>query len=288
MSFSRGTATEAAMSATGQDKQRLHLDPKEFREELSELAQEVKDLVRIARKVGKSGKIRIEGGEEIGAKQLNAMVSDHNRRLRNLNRNYLARGRKKRGVATTRKRAGAGFDNPVFLRPELVNFLRTANFGTAANSESISALLAPFLEQGVLSRSVLTPLMVIYVFRNNLRMTEQGRDKQGKDKERIFFRAGPAMEQTLGPWLAALEAKDRAKTDAQLVDKKGNPKPRFDRNKFIYSRLQSVVNQGIIPKSQLSEQQLAYVELPAVKSGLASLQQIVSATREQVNPEKTE
>ena len=285
MSFSHGSATEPAMSATGDDKQRLHLDPAEFRQELKQLTEEVKALVRVARKVGKNNKVLIKGGEEVGPKQLNAMVADHNRRVKNLAKNYVARGRRKRGAGVPkRQNAGAGFNNPVYLRPELVNFLRTANFGTAANGQQISELLSSFLDSGILSRSTLTPLLVIYAFRNGLRNVEQGVDKNGKPKKRIFFSAGPAMQSTLGPWLAQLEAADKAKTTAQLTDAKGNVKPRFDRNRFLYSRLQSIVNPGIVPKDQLTAPQQTILENPEVKGALAQLQTILTATREQVNP----
>lgn len=286
MSFSHGTATDAALSATGTDKQRLHLDPKEFRMELGELAKEVKALVHIARKVGKNNKIVVKGGEEVGPKQLNAMVADHNRRLKQLSKNYSARGRRKRGVASTRvRREGAGFDAPVFLRQPLIDFLRAADFGLTPDGQRVNDVLAPFLESGILNRSTLTPLIVIYSH-TKLRDVEQGVDKNGKAKEKIFYHVDPVMQKYLGPYVAELVAADKAKTGAQMVDKKGNTKLRFDPKRFGYARFQSIVNPGVYKKEELTPEQAAFLEVPANKASLEQslkgLQEVLSATREKV------
>lgn len=282
--FTPATEESPAMSATGaSEKEMKHLSTQEFGQQLSLLAAEVKDLVKMARKVGslKPGKsLVLANGEKFGAKELNALVSRHNRTLKQLKKNYVARGTRKRRVQEPGKerKAGAGFDHGSFLREPLVDFLRTANFGGVngpAGGEPIRDVIAPLLENNLLSRSILTVLFTIYELANGLRFEEDGKK---------YFRAGPDMVKFLGPYLSTLESQDRAKSDEEMLDAKGNPKPRFDRNKFVYNRLQSIGNPGVRPKRDLKAEELEYLENPQVKETLESVQEIVSTALKAWNP----
>jgi hypothetical protein len=278
------TATTPAMSMVGAtDKERMHLTPAEFAVQLKATSQEVKDLVKIARKVGalKSGsQLQLADGSLMGAKELNTLVSSHIKTLKQLKKNYVARGSKKKRSPTTKdgtlRKVGDGFGQPSFLSPELVAFLRTANFGNVPGTNTpLRDVLEPVLQYGILSRAIMTPLLTIYEFANGLRFEQDGKK---------FFRAGPEMVTNLGPYLTALEASDRAKTDAQLVDKNGKKKLRFDRNKFVYNRLQSIVNPGFRSQASLSEDEKAYVANDQIKATLAQIQQVVSAAKEVAHP----
>ncbi len=285
--ITHATATSPAMSETGAtEKERLHLTPAEFREELKTLAEETKDLVKIARKVGtlKAGQhFKAPSGEQIGAKELNAMVSAHNKRMKQLAKNYTARGTRKKRVQVPGKerKGGQGFVEPSFLTEELINFLRSANLGTDSRGRRLNEVLEETLSQGILSRAILTPLLTIYEFVNGLRFEEGGKK---------YFKAGPDMERFLGAYLTEAESADRALSDAQRTDKKGNVKPRFNRNKFVYNRLQSIVNPGLVGKKDLEaagdEQRLAMLEDPTIKDALKRIQDEVSAAKERVNPSK--
>jgi len=281
------TATTPAMSKVGTtDKERMHLSPAEFAAQLKNSGQEVKDLVKIARKVGalKSGQqLRLADGSLMGAKELNTLVSTHVKTLKQLKKNYVARGSKKKRSPLTKegkvRKQGKGFGQASFLEAPLVNFLRTANFGMVpGTNQPLRDVLAPLLEVNILSRAVLTPLLTIYEFVNGLRFEDAEGNK--------FFRAGPEMVQNLGPYLSALEASDRALTDAQLVDKNGKPKLRFDRNKFVYNRLQSIVKPGIRSQAALSDEEKAYLAQPQLEQLLAEVQAVVSAANHAVNPPK--
>ena len=280
------TSTTPAMSAQGgTDKARMHLTPAEFGQQLNILAQEAKDLVKMARRVGalRSGQsLKLANGESFGAKELNGLVSRHTRTLRQLKKNYTARGTRKPRSNVTKagvaRKKGDGFAKGSFLRPELLAFLQNANFGGVlgpAGGQSVREVIAPLLQAGLLSRSLLTVLFTIYEFVNGLRFEQDGKK---------FFSAGPDMQKFLGPYLSQLEAADRAKTDAEMVDKKGNPKLRFDRNRFVYNRLQSIVQPGLFSKGELDQQRLDYIENAQVKQALQDAQTALSATLKAWNP----
>lgn len=282
------TSGSPAMSAQGAtDKARMHLTPAEFGQQLNVLAQEVKDLVKMARRVGalRSGQtLKLENGDSFGAKELNSLVSEHTRTLRQLKKNYTARGTRKPRSNVTKagaeRKKGDGFAKGSFLRPELLAFLQNANFGGVlgpAGGQPVRDVIAPLLKAGLLSRSLLTVLFTIYQFVNKLRFE----DADGKK----FFSAGPDMNKYLGPYLSQLEAADRAKSDAEMVDKKGHAKLRFDRNRFVYNRLQSIVQPGLFSKDELDQDRLEYIENPQVKQALQDAQTALSATLKAWNPQ---
>ena len=259
------TATTPAMSLTGEtEKERMHLSPAEFTAQIKRYSQEVKDLVKMGRALGKvkSGKVTIDG-QSFGAKELNKLVSQHIKSLRQLKKNYAARGSKKKRSALTKegqpRKTGDGFAKGSFLEAPLVGFLRSANFGVS-NAE-IHAVIDPLLDQGVLSRAILTPLLTTYMFVNGLRFVEDGKK---------FFKTNAALNAALGAYLSAEEASDTG------LSKSGKARMRFNRNKFVYNRLQSIVNPGIRTKDTLSADELAYLENGQVVDTLAAAQAVAT------------
>lgn len=276
------TADTPAMSRTGEtDKERMHLTPAEFGQQLSLLSADVKSLVKVARKVGalKPGqKLKLADGQEMGAKELNALVTRHTKTLKTLKKNYTARGTRKKRAVDPSKTRNNEFSKGSFLRQPLLDFVSTANFGGVngpSGGQNIRDVLRPLLEAGLLSRAILTILFTIYEFANGLRTEVNGKK---------YFSAGPDMERHLGPYLTALENADRAKTEAQLMDKKGNVKPRFDRNRFVYNRLQSIVQPGLFPTSELDADRVAYLDNPQVKKMLADTETVLSGALKAWNP----
>jgi hypothetical protein len=265
------TATTPALSETGNDdKERLHLSPAEFNAQIKRLVAETKALVKMGRKLGdKAGaSIELENGEKFTAKDLNALVTTHVKTLRQLKKNYSARGRKKKSAAAPRaaRKSGEGFSKGSFLEPPLISFLRSANYGPM-NAE-IHAAIDPLLDQGVLSRAILTPLLTTYMFNKGLRFEENGKK---------YFKVNPEMNKALGPYLSTAEANDTG------VSKSGKARPKFNRNQFVYNRLQTIVNPGIRDKSELSAEEQAYVENQAVKDTLAEAQTVVSRANDNAN-----
>ena len=142
-----------------------------------------------------------------------------------------------------KKTYAQGFDTPVYIRDELVNFLKEAYEGTEMKEK-----LTPLLELKVLSRSVLTHLMKDYIVKN--RFVETIQDKSGKPKENVFYKTDDLMNKHFSSGLASLEEMDAKKTDEQMTDLKGNRKLRFNRNKFTYVRIQSIMSLYIVPQSE--------------------------------------
>ena len=286
LTITPATPTTPAMSSQGAtEKERMHLSPAEFGQQLSLLARDAKDLVKMARKVGhlKPGQsLKLSNGETMGVKELNALVTRHGKTLKQLKKNYTARGSRKKRSAVTKsgalRKAGEGFTKGSFLTPELLAFVQNANFAGVSGPKGgtpIREVLAPLLEAGLLSRSILTVLLTIYEFANGLRTEVNGKK---------YFRAGPEMERYLAPYLSALENADRAKSDAQMTDAKGNLKPRFSRNQFVYNRLQSIANQGLIPTDDLDAERKNYIENQQVKDLLKQVQDVLSGALAAWNP----
>lgn len=259
------TVDTPAMSKVGEtEKERLHLTPAEFRVQLKAHGSDVKDLVKMARRIGglKSGQTIEVDGAKFGAKELNKLVSQHVKTLKQLSKNYTARGQKKKRVpkAGAARRTGEGFAKGSFLEAPLVNFLLGANFGS--QNAAIHAAVDPLLEQNVLSRGVLTPLLTTYAFSNGLRF-EQGGKK--------FYKVNPELNNALKPYIDEVERSDTG------VNASGNARRKFDRNQFVYNRWQSVVNAGIRDKASLSADELSYLENDAIKEALRNAQAVVSS-----------
>ena len=268
------TATTPAESMVGEtEKQRLHLSPAEFRVQLKATADDVKSLVKIARKVGglKSGQTIEVEGQVFGAKQLNALVTQHIKTMKQLSKNYSARATKKKTASTKPRKAGEGFSKGSFLQDPLINFLRAANFG--ASNDAVHAAIDPLLDQNVLSRAILTPLLTLYLVSNGLRFEEVGDD--GKTK--VYYKTNAQMNKVLGPYLSAEESSDTG------FGKSGNARMKFNRNKFVYNRIQSFLNPGILDKESLDAEQVAYLENAAVKQAIADAQTVVSQANAQTS-----
>ena len=264
------TSTTPAESLVGEtDKQRFHLSPAEFKLQLKATAADVKSLVKIARKIGKAGSVELDDGEVVGAKKLNALVAEHIKTLYQSTKNYAARATKKKSASTKPRKAGEGFSKGSFLQDPLINFLRSANFG--ANNEAVHAAIDPLLDQNVLSRAILTPLLTLYLVSNGLRFEEAGED----GKMKVFYKTNAQMNKALGPYLTAEEESDTG------FGKSGNARRIFDRNQFVYNRIQSFLNPGIMDKDSLDADQVAYLENAAVKQAIADAQAVVSQANAQ-------
>lgn len=261
------TVDTPAQSLTGATpKEKLHLSPAEFGAQLKAHSANIKRLVKMGRDLGKAkgGKATLADGTVFGAKELNKLVTQETKTLGQLKKNYTARGSKKKRPALTKegkeRKTGDGFGKGSFLEAPLIQFLREANFG--AQNAVIHAAIDPLLDQGVLSRAILTPLMTAYMFANGLRFVEDGKK---------YYRTDDVLNRVLGPYISAEEASDTG------LSKSGKPRMKFARNKFVYNRLQSIVNPGIKSKDSLSADEVAYVSNPAIVSALAEAQKVATA-----------
>ena len=141
-------------------------------------------------------------------------------------------------------RAG-GFDMPSFIRPELRNFFMFADFGVIPNTEvPVNYILWPIVQKGIMSRALTTKLLILHMLPKHRFV-----DVDGKK----YFRASPEMELYLNNYLEELELKERG---TERFDKVGRPKLSFSRHKFLFNRLQSIVNPGFLPQTELTKPKL--------------------------------
>ena len=73
------------------------------------------------------------------------------------------------------------------------------------------------------------------------------------DDGKKYFRASPEMELYLNKYLEELELKERGTERFDLI---GRPKLAFSRHKFVFNRLQSIVNPGFLPQTELTKPEL--------------------------------
>ena len=140
-------------------------------------------------------------------------------------------------IPEDRERRAGGFDMPSFIRPELRNFFMYADFGVIPNTEvPLNYILWPIVQKGIMSRALTTKLLVLHMMPKHRFVDDDGKK---------YFRASPEMELYLNKYLEELELKER-----------GRPKLAFSRHKFVFNRLQAIVNSGFLPQTKLTKPEL--------------------------------
>lgn len=278
--YTPGTATKPATSTFY--KNEWQLPTSDAKKELSGIAEEHKRLMKLQKKYGdlkKDERLKFPDGTVLTAQDIREMSRQHVKRIKNFIKNYTEYGKKKRksGEAEPTKTKRGGFKtSPVVIDDSLMTFLTNGNFGYATPGNPSSGRLVDRLEllkNRVTTRGILTPLLNIYVRVNNLKYKDPVSGK-------TLIRADPLMRQTLGTTLMQLQQQDAAKSEAEMLDKKGNPKPRFNADGFVHNRLQNIVTENTKSKSELTPQQQAQLEAADVKARIALEQNIVSAAND--------
>ncbi len=255
------SATKAAHNISTQD----------FAAQLSALSKEHKGIVRLALAVSKAGGKLNVGGETVTRKEVTALSTAFSRRLKTLNKNYIARSSKKRRAVGAVPRTSEGLSQPSFIKTPLRDFLMAGNFGP--DTVALRQQFTPLVREGIFNRTIMTPLMVLYAHANGLRtVTEDG----------IYYRTDAVMNKHLGAYLTALETQGRDPDYA--TTKSGKNRQPFDRNSFVYNRFQSITNMGILSKEELSPAQAARVADPGLKAQLSGIRTAVSASKDRNAP----
>ena len=266
------------------DRQQRHLTSAEFRKQLSLLAADSKDMLRMAYALGKAGRegIKLENGDIFTKKELDALQKRYTKKLKSLAKNYSAAARRKPKVAGDEgagdERRTGGFGQPVYLEQPLVDFLSQAKLGVLKDGTSVSDAIAPFLEQGVLSRGILTQLMTFYKENNpemNFMVEEQADDGSVKEYKRL--RATKDMKKYLGPYLTSLETAD--KKNPKVSKKTGKVSTPFNRDNFVYNQLSRITNKGVVDKTSLDAEQEEYLSRDDVQDMLTNLEQQFKANK---------
>lgn len=174
-----------------------------------------------------------------------------------------------------------GFNNPVFIKAEYINFFREADFGRIDDKYGgarVVEILEPLLKYGILTRSILFKLMVIYILQNGLKFVDNGK---------VYIKVDPLMNHYFDDILTSLENEDANKTDDQLLNRKGRRKLRFNRNKFLFTRLMNVLNKIIIRNSQLNERQQLLIDTrrnPLLLRRINVIKGVLNKFRDDIEP----
>jgi hypothetical protein len=140
---------------------------------------------------------------------------------------------------------------PKFIVPEFVNFLLKADFGNY-NGIPLNYILHPVLENHILSFSSATRLFTLHLIKNLF--IENGKK---------FFKVSSEMNLYLDSYLTELE-------------KKGD----FDKNKFQYNKISSIIGQLFRKNVELSPEQI--VLLNESHPLLVKIREIISEVKNKI------
>ena len=135
-----------------------------------------------------------------------------------------------------------GFDMPSFIKPELINFFMYADFGVIPNTQvPVNYILWTIIQKGIMSRALTTKLLFLHMIPKHRFVGDDGKK---------YLRASPEMEMYLNKYLEELELKERG---IERFDLRGRPKLSFSRHKFVFNRLQAIINPGFLPQTELTK-----------------------------------
>ena len=292
---------------------------KEFNERIDEILAHVEQLSDVALAVGslpEGGKHELPNGTTVGKKEFKQLRSCCKKEIKELKKMF-AQARKQHKP----KRAGAsnGFRNSAVVEKTLCDFFKEAELGPSykrngtkfsESNKKLSADMPMFLENGVTSSALLTPLFSIYAHKSGMQL----------EKNRQYLKATPLMHKYFDPIFKILVEEDdekivRMKAELEEMrnkkvtkeekeafekelqefeDKiKKTEKDKFNPDEFRYSRFQSIVSKCRKDKKDASPPQVKLLEDSVkLKSVLESEQRVVSETlayyRELQNKKKEE
>lgn len=260
---------------------RDNLDAKAFGDKLDLIVKHQTNLLKLASQVyslDKSDRISYNNGKSLGRKELRSLLSQLNRDVKSLKKNYVAHGKRKR--RTRAPGTTAGFKNPILVSDAMREFFRTANLGNfavvtdekgeqmavpSATGTPLNSVLAVGTN-GVTTRAIMTTLFNIYADVNRM---------QQDPKNRQFLTSTPEMDRYFAQTYQRLVAAPQRFTKPDKAGQR-KPIPKFDPKHFSYARIQSVVADNTVKKEQLDPQQAAVLADQSTRDRLEQEQKIVS------------
>lgn len=126
----------------------------------------------------------------------------------------------------------SGFETPVYIKPEMKEFLLNTNF-RSIDGIPVNFYLVPLLKYNVANRIILTILFTSYL-KNLEKIKENGE---------TYYKVDQNMNTYLSPYLEEIEKEDLNKPER--TDRRGRVVPNFNRNKFKMNRILSISTKGI-------------------------------------------
>lgn len=195
----------------------------------------------------------------------------------------------------TVKNARAGFLEPKYFAPEIVEFFKEVDLGKkcvvkdgkiVATKEDLKKSLGLFLKHGVTSSSLLTPLFSIYIKLNSdeLVCKDNGQCIKFNAAMRKYFE-GVCKKIEKDVEEQRKEIAEQVKR-GQLPESALQKIPPFDLNKFRRPRLQTLIKYMTVPKESLSEEKLNFLKSPETYKSLKAEQEVVSLANQYYNQEE--
>lgn len=264
------------------------IEPKEFGENLSKLCKEHNEIFKLASVVyslGKTEKLVYPNGKTIGRKELKNLSAQFCKKVKELKKNFVARGKKKK--RTRKSGTIAGFKNPIIVTDNMRAFFAVANLGPSDPRNPSSEPLGPKLAvgvNGVTTRAIMTPVFNIYAYVNHMQ-------KDNRQGFRQLLTATPQMDQYFTDTYTRLAALPQR---FKKADKNGYREPirKFESKSFRYASIQQIVADNSIPRpgskgakerphlTPLTAEQSTLLENPEMKVRLEQEQVLVSGILE--------
>lgn len=288
---------EPVETLEGQQQNEYDVTPKQFKEHLAHLNGEFKKLMQLSGAIANldKGETLIHpDGTRIGRRELRSLESQYCKDVLNLAK-FFSQAKKK--PKTKRTGGSNGFKNAMFVTDNLKQFFASDDLGLAyikqddgtfVQGEKLKNYLHLFLQQGVTSSALLTPLFSIYAHVH----------KMQDPTNRSFLHATSSMMKYFGDTFSKLPVDDQEKVNAlrtqlaelvksgasqeeiEKLQKKLETPNLFDPSHFKYSRFQSIAARNRVPKELLTPEQLQYLKDLEVRQRLDEEQRLVSSTLE--------
>lgn len=281
------------------DQSSWDITPKQFKDKLIHLTQELKRLLKLNESLSSLGPgdhLVFPDGTNIGRREFRSIQAQYVQQLTELGRYFTQAKKKPKKVKRVNRHSG--FDNAAFMTENFRLFFMNAELGPAyvaqiddhgqvtfVQGERLHNYLDLFLKHGITSQALLTPLFIIYVTVNKLQDLEH----------KSILHATPLMMKYLSSTFEALALADQEKHNKnqvlldQLISisapqdqieaaQKEVNKLIFQPEKFMYNRLMSIVAHNRIPKTSITPEQIQQLKDSQLLQRLTEEQQIVSST----------
>ena len=245
------------------------LTPKQFAERLKEVSENVDNLVLIAYSVGKGGSYTLDG-REYKNRDMNLYRTAVKTDLRNLGKNYANASSAKK---TRNTGSNQGFKYMLYVSKPLCDFFtadKTVLGHVDPDDESsafVSDELVELKNKHLTSHSVLTVVSYIYFFQQNIQ----------NPKNRQYVHADKWMMKYFSAVFDKIQ-KEQKEQKAEAKNTKDKEKEIFDPTHFRMSSFQTVIKYNRIPASELTAEQIEYMNREEVKDELERERKLFSNT----------
>jgi hypothetical protein len=279
------------------------MNNREFKAKIKKIKVDIQNLINLASNIGsleKGDRQKMSDGSSVGKRELKQYTSLVYKEIDGLAKDY---SQSKKQPKAKRTGGSNGFRNPMVVSVELPAYFNETNLGPAYEKiendvdktmtfkkldTDLASHLPLFLNEGVTSSALLTPLFSISAKTYNMQLPD---NKQ-------YLKTTPIMNKHFSKIFKTLQERDEEnirvkEEEIQKLEDQGLPKERlenhvkelkklqdnkFNPDRFKYARLQSLVSQCRKKEENYTKTQGNIVKDPEIKQKLLREQKIVSDT----------